>query len=227
MTGKTRKAVGRHVTGQRIVLAIADEVDAGRGVDNGRVLDVGRQGVGAARAQREFDAVRSCRRRLGDGVGEDVKPVDVVTCSANQAVGAQAAIECVVAGVADQGVVAGQAAEAVVAGPAGQVVVEALSVAGEVADAGVAEVLDFGPERVAGEIGVDAVAAARGRFDDDVAGVGDEINVIAKPTNQAVVARATIQGVVAGQAAEAVVAGPPVRLLLRPCPLPVKSEPPV
>jgi hypothetical protein len=36
-----------------------------------------------------------------------------------------------------------------------------LSGAGEVTDAGVAELLDFGAERVAGEIGVDAVDAAR------------------------------------------------------------------
>jgi hypothetical protein len=131
VTGSTREAVGRRVAGQRIVLGIADEIDAGRGVDNRRVLDVGRQGVGAARAKRELDAVASCRRRLADGIAEDVEPVDVVACSANQAVGALAAIEHVVAGVADQGVVAGQPAEAVVAGAAGQLVVAGVAGAGE------------------------------------------------------------------------------------------------
>jgi hypothetical protein len=52
-----------------------------------------------------------------------------------------------------------------------------------------------------------AIGAARGHFDDDVAGVGDEIEVIAKATNQAVVARATSQRVVAGVADQGVVAG--------------------
>src|SRR6185369_4875421 len=113
----------------------------------------------------------------------------------------------VVASIAVQRIVAGVAAQTVIASRAGNHVVEQLAVAGEIATAGVGQVLDFGPQRGGGQRGFDPVGTAESGFDHDIAGAVDDIDVVAQPTQHAVIARPADQAVVAGIAGQRVVAG--------------------
>ncbi|CAF0856079.1 unnamed protein product [Rotaria sp. Silwood1] len=192
--GVVAQAAGQHVgagaTVQHVVAVVAgDEVDEavagavdGVGAGQHQVFEVGAQhpADGAAHGVRALAGV------LGDDVAGAVDDVGVVARAADEAVVSLAAVQRVVAGVA------------------GDLVVQRVAGAVEVGRAGQHEVLDVVGQRVA-DAGRDGVGAAAGGLDDGVAGVVDDVAVVARAAHHAVRARAAVQQVVAGVAGEHVV----------------------
>ena len=148
------------------------------------------------------DRVGALAVNLGDAVPGDIDHVDVVADAADQAVGPRPAVEDVVAGAAAQGVGQCVAGEDVVQGVAGEV-------EGNRIDQGA--VLDVLAQRVGlvcrGDADLDQVDALSIEFGDLVAGVVQQIGVVARTADQRVVAQATVEDVVPIVAGQDVVAG--------------------
>ena len=158
------------------------------------------------------DAVGACAEPGLEG-GD---PERVIVVAAGHVVDAGAADDEIVAVAAGQGVVPGLAAQRVVAVVAGQRVVAAaaeddvvehVAGAGEIAAAGiVGEILDVGAERVAGQRRIDAVHALAGGLGDAVAGIVDDIDVVAGAALHRVGTDAAVEHVAVRAAIEEVVA---------------------
>jgi hypothetical protein len=127
-----------------------------------------------------------------DRVGGVIDGVAVVAGAADQGVGAEAAVERVVAGEADEPVVAGVAAQAV-----GEVVAGERRGRGD----GEEEVFDVGGERVLAAVAIDAVVALVGVFDHPVAGA-EVVDVVAEAAGEDVggAVGVPVEGVGAGVA---------------------------
>ena len=135
-------------------------------------------------------------------------------------IGARAAVDRVIAGTANEGVVAARAIERIIAVEArkrviafagGDRVVRRRTRAGEIARARIEQVFDIGVIRVAeierGKRGTDRVDAAAARFRNDVAGIVDDIGIVARAANEVVGASAAIEPVIAIATRERVDAG--------------------
>ena len=123
---------------------------------------------------------------FGGDVAAVVDDVQIIARAAGHAVGAQATVQAVVAGVAHQDV--------------GQLIARGV----EVGIAQQGEVLEVGAQGCA-EAGADGVVAFVGEFGHHVVQAVDHIGVIARATFQGVVAAAAVQGVVGAVAQDQVV----------------------
>ena len=213
-----------------VVAALAvDDIDAAVAGDGvaalaaDHVLDAGQRvgaGLGAGRGRgRHHRAGRGCRQVVGVDAGAAVVGVVAVADAGHEPVVVGPAVHRVVAGPAGQRIGADVAVERVVAGPARErVVVEAavdgvgkiVAGAGEAARADEGQGLDVGRQRVAVEIGLHRVGALARVLDHLVAGVVDEVGVVAEPARHGVGAEAAVEPVVAGAAVEQIVAAEPV-----------------
>ena len=131
----------------------------------------------------ELHRVGALAERLGHHVADVVDHIGVVAEATDHRVGAGAAVENVVAAVAGEGVV------------------EAVAGAVDVGAAGQGQVLDVGAERV-GDRRLHRVGAFAERLRHHVAGVVDDIGVVADAADQEVGAQAAIERVVASAAGE-------------------------
>ena len=166
------------VAGEAVVEPIAGAVDiAGAGQD--QVLDLVLEVV----ADRAVDDVGAAAGRLDDDVEAVVDEIGIV------------------AAAADHGVAAGAAVEDVGARIAGEDVGEAVAGAVEVAGAGEDEPLDLGAENVV-QRALDGVGAAARQLGHDVAGIVDDVGVVAERRPHGVGADAAVEdvgGIVADQ----------------------------
>ena len=142
------------------------------------------------------DGVGAFAGEFGDDVSDAVDQVAVVACTPDQGVGAEAAIDRVVAIPACQHVVAVVAGEAVVEFVAGGL---------QVAAAAHRQVFDVGAQGEA-DVGLDRVRAFIGGLDDLVAEIPDTVDIVALPPHHRVGTQVAQQGVVAAAANEGVVA---------------------
>ena len=117
------------------------------------------------------------------------------------AVFAAVSVQRIGARIADERVVAAAAGENVVAGIAGDDVGVAVAGAVDVAAAGQGQVLDIGAERVA-DRRLHGVGALADEFRRQVAGIVDDVGIVADAAHHGVGAGATIEGVVAAVAGE-------------------------
>src|SRR6476659_9146480 len=173
------------------VAAVAHQQEAVGGVVD--LLDAG-ENVGALPTRRDHLPARlvAAGHRIGVDNGRDVGRGQ--RAGVGRRIGAR---------IADERVVAAAAGENVVAGIAGDDVGVVVAGAVDVAAAGQGQVLDVGAERVADRRlhGVGA-AAHSGGFRHHVAGVVDDIGVVAVATGQGVRAHAAVEGVVAAVAGD-------------------------
>src|SRR5439155_254501 len=109
-----------------------------------------------------------------------------------------------VAGAAEHGVGAGTAVDEVGAAVADDAVVQLVAGAGDVGAAGELQFLDIGRECVA-DAGLDCVVAGVGVFGHGVAGVVDDVGVVARTAGHRVGARLAVDEVGAGVAGDDVV----------------------
>jgi hypothetical protein len=166
------------VAGERVVERVASAVDVG-GPGQDQVLDMGAERV----AERALDRVGALVRELAHRVAGVVDDIGVVAGAARHRVGPGAAIEPVRPAVA------------------GERVVERVAGAVDVGGPGQDQVLDIGAERV-GERALDRVGALVHQFDHRVAGVVDDIGVVAGAARHRVGPGAAVEAVrsaVAGQ----------------------------
>ena len=155
--------------------------------------------MGAQRVRRQgrFHLVDALAHRLDDGVAGILDDIGVVAHPADHEVRPCAA---------DQLVDAIQAIKHVVARATHQRVAEFVAGAAEPAAAGEPQVLDMGVQRVRRQGRSHPVDALARRLDDDIAGILDEIGVVARPADHEVRPCAADQLVVAIQAIKQVVA---------------------
>lgn len=187
-----------HVVGgiapDHVVAAVAGAVDR-HAAEQRQVLDAGIDGQTARDGRGE--SVDS--RAVGHGVIRVAEYVSVV---------AGAAIQEVVAGAAVQEIVAAAAVEDIVAAVADDEIREPVAGAVDVAGSGQDQVLDIDAERVA-DARSNNVDTASGGLDDPVAGIVDDVDVVAAAADHDVTAGAAIERVLAGAALEAIIAGEP------------------
>ena len=173
--------VGAGVAGDDVVAPVAEAVDAGR-AGEGQVLDVAAQGVVDRGAHFVCGAATGI---LDDLVAPVIDDEGVVAGTADHAVGAEAAIEPVVAP---------GAIEPVGRGIAGDDVVEPLPGGVDRRGAGEGNALDMLGARRIGDGGFDVVGgtAARG-LDGEIAGVVDDVGVVAAAAGHGVDAGAAVE----------------------------------
>ena len=173
------------VAGDDVGKLVAGAVDVGAAGQR-QVLDIGAERVADRRLHRVGAAAHGGGFR--HHVAGIVDHVDVVAVAAQERVGACAAIERVVAGVA------------------GDDVGEPVAGAVDVGAAGQGQVLDIGAERV-GDRGGNSISARVQRFRRHVAGVVDDVVVVADAADHDVGAAGAVERVVATIAGENVDAG--------------------
>ena len=185
------EAVGGFISGQPVGEGIPRQVVGHRAGDP-RLLDLGREGVGAAHGgDGHLDEVGPAPRRLDHQVGEAVEGVDVVAAAAHQGVRTRAAVQPVDGRIAGEPVVQGVAREVV-----GQVR----------EDLGVLEVVAQGPGPT-GQVHrhLHQVGPATGEFNDPVRACVDDIDVVASASSQGIEPTGADQGVVSVAAVQHIV----------------------
>ncbi len=172
--------VRRVVADESVVQAVARAFQAGA-AGQLQDFDIRTQGV----VDPRLDGVRSIAGVFDHGVARVVHHVGVVTRTAGHCVGARAAVESIVAAVAGYRVI--------------QFVASTVDVAG----AGQNQVFDVVGEGV-GNARLHDVDAFADAFGYDVAGVIDDIGIVARAADQGIGPGATVQRVVAFQAGQGV-----------------------
>ena len=211
VAGKAKQHVVAIEATQVVVERVADDkvaegvADADHGPPNQRqVLDIRPRGDVERGADRADDGVDTGAGGLEDEVGAIVHDIDVVAEPALHVVDADAAVEPVIAVPAQESVSAAKTEQRVVSVETAQRVVESIAVQGvaeRVADAdhgasGQRQVLDIRPgcgvQAVADQTD-DGVETSAGIFEDEVAGVVDDVDVVAETTEHGIGANSAVE----------------------------------
>ena len=180
----TRTAVQQivaDIAGQPVVQHVAGAVDIGAAVER-QVLDIRRERI----SDRRLDQINAVAAAFDDHVGGIVDNIGIVARPARHPVRA------------------GRAVEQIVATVPGQRIVQRVARHGDMIRPGQRQCLDIGRQRIAYR-GVDRVHALAGLLDHHVAGIVDNIAVVASAADHRIGAGAAIQQIVATVAGQNVV----------------------
>ena len=183
IAAETAEDIAGAVADDGVVEFVAGAVD-GPGARQGQVLHLGPQGV----ADAGDDAVGAFVNYFSDAVAAAVDVVGVVAKASDHRIGTQAAVERIAAAIADQQVV------------------QCIAGRGNVGGTEKRKVLHVG-RQCEGYARLDRVRAFTREFNDDVAGVIDDIDVVAGAAGHPVAPRTTVQNVVADATCQDVAAG--------------------